>query len=126
VSGLKDELAPLIEVAKPRVPTLPGFAQMLLGGVLGFGYGFALYSVDWTSLPGGWIRDVVFVLVYLMGFICLLYAYGAVIALLLPPFQLGRRGEKTAAQKWMRRLGSIGGAVGLAVLPFLLDRVFGS
>jgi hypothetical protein len=125
VAGLSDELARRLERTRPRVPALPGPVQMLLGGLLGAGYAIAAFSVGTGFLPDGWAGDVLFMLLYLAGFIGLLYGYSAGVTSLLPLLQLRRPGEATSSDRWVKRAVRVAGALGLAAFPFLLERFFG-
>lgn len=125
VSGLKEELAPLIDRGRPRIPALPGPVQMFVGGLAGFAYFVGLTSVNWDFMPDGWIGTILFVLLYLSGFIALIYAVTAGLRSLLPPLTLAQAGQKTPSQQWAPRIAKVGGALGLAAFPFLLERIFG-
>jgi hypothetical protein len=125
VGGLKDELARLIDVGRPRMPALNGPAQMFLGGLLGIGYVYGLGSINWDFLPHGWIGDVLFALLYLAGFIGLVYAFAAGIKLFLPPLTITGAGERTQPQQWAKRVSKVVGAVAAALLPFMLEKVLG-
>jgi hypothetical protein len=125
VSGLKDELAPTIDSGRPRIPALPGPAEMLVGGLAGFAYFLGFTRVNWDFMPGGAIGQILLVLLYLSGFIALIYSLTAGLRSLLPPFALARKGEKTPSQQWGLRVAKVGGPLALAVLPFVLERAFG-
>ena len=125
VSGLTDELARLIAAGRPTVPSLPGPAQMFVGGVAGVAYGYGLASVDWGFMPDGFLGDALFMLLYLVGFIALLYAVVAGMRLLLPALTLVAPGTTPRSAQWGRRILQVSGAVGLAVLPFALEQIFG-
>jgi hypothetical protein len=126
VSGLKDELAPLIDAGRPRMPALPGPVQMFVFGIVGIAYAFGFYSLNWSFLPAGLVGNLLWALLYLLGFIAVLYAGTAGMALLLPPLTLVRKGEKTRSQQWKPRVVKVCGAVAAALLPFVLELIFGS
>jgi hypothetical protein len=125
VSGLKEELAPLIEAGKPRVPALPGFATMFVGGLAGIAYGIGFWSINWDFMPNGWIGGLLVTLLYLVGFIGLIYAVIFGLRTMLPPLTITRAGTKTQVQQWSGRITKVSAALGAAVLPFILDRIFG-
>ena len=124
VADLKEELARLIDRGRPRVPALNGPGQMLVGGILGAGYFIGMSSVRWDFLSG-WIGDVVFLLIFLCGYIALVYALVGGMKLLLPPLQLTAPGSPTPSQKWTPRIARLVGALGLAAVPFFLEKIFG-
>lgn len=125
VSGVKDELATWIDAGRRRVPALPSPVLFLLYGLLGAAYAFAFFSVDWGFLPGV-LQPIIAVVLYLGGFLALLYAIGAALTSLLPPLELRLPGEKTRSENWMPRIAKVGGALALTVLPFVLGRIFPS
>jgi hypothetical protein len=125
VTGLTDELARSISAGRPRVPALAGPAQMFVGGIAGALYFIGLGSIDWGFLPDGWVGDSLFLLLYLSGFIAMLYALTAGMRLALPAFTLRRPGESKPSHQWMRRLMTVAGALALAAFPFVLQQVFG-
>lgn len=124
VGGLKDELALMIGTGRPRIPALPGPAQMLIGGLAGIAYYIAFASVNWDFLPDG-LSGVLLALLYLVGFIALVYALTAGMKSLLPPLTIVHAGQKTQWQQWGPRLGKVCGALVLAVFPFVLEQIVG-
>jgi hypothetical protein len=124
VGGLREVLSQVIETGKPRIPALNGPAAMLFGGVVGLLYYLGMASVEWDFLPNGVFGYILFGLLYLSGFIAVLYAYTAIQSLLMPPIVLTHPGQQTEPQKWLPKIKKIAGALALAVLPFLLEQFF--
>lgn len=124
VSGLKEELALSIDSGCPRMPALNTPAQMLVGGLLGAAYFRAIFSVDWGFLSG-WLGQIAFLLIFLAGFIGLLYALAAVLRGMLPPLQVTNGRDKTPSEQWVLRIGRVVAALVLAGFPFVLERIFG-
>jgi len=125
VTGLREELARMIDARRPRIPALPGPAQMLVFGLAGFAYFTGLSSVNWDFMPDGWIGTMIFALLYLSGFIALIYGLAKGIRSLLPPLTLSHSGQKSYSQQWGLRVGKAVGALGLAAVPFVLEQIFG-
>jgi hypothetical protein len=125
VRGLAGELAVPIAAGRPRIPALPGPAQMFVGGLGGIAYFLGLSSIDWSFMPDGWPGDILFALLYLSGFIGLIYALTGGLNALLPPLTLVPAGKKTQSQQWARRVLKLVGTLCLAAFPFVLQQIFG-
>ena len=125
VRGLKEELAPIIEAGRPRVPALPVPVHMLVGGLAGFAYSAGIRSVNWDFMPNGWVGDLLFTLLYLSGLIALIYGVSAGMKSLVPQLTLVHPGQKTHVQEWKPRIVKVIGSLSLASLPFILQRFLG-
>lgn len=125
VAGLTDDLARLIDTRRPRVPALPQPAEMFVGGLAGAAYFVGLASVDWDFMPNGWLGDVLFLILYIAGFIAVIYALTAGMRLVLPPLTLVPPGASTRSAQRVRRALQVAGAVLLAAFPFALEQFFG-
>ena len=97
---------------------------MLIGGVVGLGYFVAFDSVNWDFLPEGVFGALLVSLMYLIGFIGLIYAMTASLRTGLPQLRLTQTGEKTPREVWRPRLVKGAGALALALLPFVLEQLF--
>ncbi len=64
-------------------------------------------------------------LLYLFGFIALIYGVGAGIKALLPPLTLVHPGQKTPVEEWKPRIVKVIGSLCAALLPFVLQRILG-
>ena len=115
----------MIAARRPRIPALPAPAQMFVFGLAGIAYGLGLASVDWSFMPDGVPGGILFALLYLTGFIALLYAVTAAMRFLLPPLTLTHKGAKTTSQQWGVRIAKVGGGLGAAAFPFVLEQIFG-
>lgn len=125
VSGLKEEIASAIDAGRPRIPALPGPVHMFVGGLIGFAYAYGLSQVDWGFLPDGVLGVALFALLYLCGFIAAIYALIGGMRAALPGLTLARDGEASPRRQMGLRAMKISGPVCLAVLPFVLQKLFG-
>ncbi len=124
VSGLKEELSPIIEAGRPRVPALPAAGEMFVGGIAGIAYVLGLSRIDWSFMPSGILGSALFGVIYLVGFIALIYAMTTGMKSLLPALTLVRSGQRTPSQQLARRVGGVVGPLALAAVPFALEQIF--
>jgi hypothetical protein len=125
VGGLKGELSPIIAQGRPRVPTPPPPLKMFVDGLFGLAYFLALSRMDWNFLPEGILGNALGGVIFLVGFIALVYALVFGMRSVLPPLTLGRPGQQSPSRSWAQRVGKLAGALALAAFPFALERVFG-
>lgn len=125
-SGLQDSIRRDIAPGKRRIPSLNQFALFAIGGLLGIAYGVFISSLDFSFLPDNRLGDIIFALLYLSGFLGLIYTFMGAVKLGLPPMSLVKTASDVSkVRQWTPMvLKSFVLPLVLALIPLIVKSVF--